>query len=101
MCNKMTSGFYCCCRLAEIIQEKDRAAASNLEELASGGGKTKKAQKVCSALCTRQECLVALWPAAPLTATNMHFGSCSDQDAVITKHWYGQHADMYAAGSLE
>ncbi|WIA22447.1 hypothetical protein OEZ85_004745 [Tetradesmus obliquus] len=38
----------CCMQLAEIIQEKDRAAASNLEELASGGGKTKKAQKLPS-----------------------------------------------------
>ncbi|KAF6262398.1 hypothetical protein COO60DRAFT_1624958 [Scenedesmus sp. NREL 46B-D3] len=38
----------CCMQLAEIIQEKDRAAASNLEELASGNGKTKKAQKLPS-----------------------------------------------------
>eukprot|EP00879_Flechtneria_rotunda_P018199 GHRR01019089.1.p2 GENE.GHRR01019089.1~~GHRR01019089.1.p2 ORF type:complete len:141 (+),score=10.04 GHRR01019089.1:71-493(+) len=36
----------CCMQLAELIQDKEEAA-SNLAELATGGGKTRKAAKVC------------------------------------------------------
>lgn len=41
------------CRLAEFIKDKesDHQTANNLEELAAGGGKTRKAAKVSSWVC--------------------------------------------------
>jgi hypothetical protein len=44
-------------RLAEVINNKEEAA--NLEELAAGGGKTRKAQKVCVGN-TGMHCLLLL-----------------------------------------
>lgn len=67
------------CRLAEIIQEKesDRAAATNLQELAAGGGKTKKAAKVGAAA------LHLCWVCGTDLGVHAHTGPKSDMHGVF------------------